>query len=300
MIACCFLLKYMPIREYKLFANLEDMTNLIPEKRMDRNGKLVTRHVRSSSGDTGSSGIPAPVVPVINRSEQSTAQLSTSLIRLLMSSREQADKTGRNRAKSDRMIGVFASLEAKSLKAMLDRAESLPEESRRKASHILISYPQELKYAEYYERDMHYFLELHPVISMFRDGSKTDQKISIEINTGMKSLFRGSRSDLLLADENEKQVAQGFAAAHCLLEDSYNTVHNVVQLSWMGEHLDDLKTYEEVIRKHGSLSKEYIMGLQRHPVDSVFNVVHTHGVTDLNTIDGILSGAPAPVAEGWL
>lgn len=50
------------------------MSNLIPEKRLDKNGRLVTKHVRADSGEMQSQRpLPAPALPVTP--EQPTANL---------------------------------------------------------------------------------------------------------------------------------------------------------------------------------------------------------------------------------
>lgn len=295
---------------------------------MDRNGKLVTRHVRSTEQPQGKKVIPAPTKVVASSSlwdeSLTKEENATTLAKALMLPSPLEDDhlvspSTRTLFPVESVVIMLEYMSEEDMKPLSEFiAQATPYEKEVVAHQVDVALADARRggampspITRYFTRELHYTAVVAETLRGFArpDDPKfhrrwiTDLANQASMVAGViQNSFKGSLPDLLRADESEKRSIKGFAAALGAVGDDnpYAIPTNIMQLDWFGRNIDALKTYSPIIKAHGDVSKQYVERLMKYPIEEIMSAYEHHGATDINVLEGLLNNTAAPVAEGWL
>lgn len=254
------------------------MTGLVPEKRQDKNGKLVTRHVKPSQSATTKT-IPAPQTKTQPAKSEDQLHLEAThriVSTLLSFTSHDTFETMNGQSQSfaefnEALVGITP----RSMNSVSDRVDSFNAHEKDIVSYSLSWVVENIdRFAptpEYAESILHYSAELAPVAVAFSPTAKSAMYLNNEITylqVDIEQRWRGRSSALLLADEEEKALIRGAGMVKFLLEESISR-EKMPHLSWLGRNLDRLEPFKDIIREHRSLERSYLEELMESEVLSL-------------------------------
>lgn len=248
----------------------------MPEKRVDKNGRVVTRHIKTALPAGTSVFVPVkPSLPHAVRDSQREASLLMDTLFARPSSEPGIYLRSDGKAASDGLIPLLGAVPADSLNAVLERVASMPQQERDVVSEMLSEvdrrYNTHSWNPEFVEGILHYSAELAPYAVAYSEAGTSAYLMHnavMHIQAQVAAVFKGREPRLLFADEAEKEVIRGTAVNH-LLTGAYFETKNVVTLSWIGKNLDRIEDYKEVIRARGTMDRKIIEGLMESEAPSV-------------------------------
>lgn len=308
------------------------MSKLIPVKRMDRNGKVVTRYVRSEEQGKEAKKLPAPEVakeaktgsapslwnPSLGKEGNALVLAEALMSPSLMEDDHLVSPSTRELYPTESVVIMLEYMDEDDMKSLCDFVSSAsPFEKEIIAHQVDVTLadarrggPVPSPATKYFTGELHYtavvaetLREFAPPEGKFHRRWITDMALQASMVHGViKDAFNGARADVLNADEGEKRTIRGLAAAMgAVANDSpYDLPTKVMELDWFGRNIDALKTYSPVIKAHGQVNKKYVERLMAYPVEDLMAAVEKHGVTDINVLEGLMNDTAAPVANGWL
>lgn len=233
------------------------MNGLVPEKRQDCNGRIVTRWVKPS---LASSAPTPPAATVRLGPERDCGEIGIGMAALLWGDMDSWSlSTGRKLNPRD-LRRLFGRLPYSSLCAVERSLGSLGEADLGVAGRVLANacsrWEKAVEPEELVEASMHYSAELAPVVNAFCDEAddlsyRSDAVANIA--TFMKASSRASFPALLLADDRERAIARALAANLALTGD-FGTLDDE-ELHWIGENLHRLLPYREALQERGPIRR---------------------------------------------
>ena len=196
------------------------MSNLIPQKRLDKNGLLVTRHVKADQ-TVSKSTIPAPTSPQVAAQILDEPEAAVKRVLNAFFTPSHGDpsmyETRDGSAINDRAFSlIMGTLPNDTLNALSEREASMPDMEKEIVTETLFELERRhsdmLGKTEYVEAMVHYSTELAPVLMRFSDTPDSGSKMHSEamyINSRIATTFRGRDGRLMFADESEKSVVRG-------------------------------------------------------------------------------------------
>lgn len=248
------------------------MSQLTPEKRQDKNGRIVTRHVKPVAASTGKP-LPAPL-PVTASNATDEEKQEVAARRILKSlfaqtSGDTFDAPDGNSYVFNDINGLLSLIPYDSLNAISDRVDSLNIHERDIVSCTLGEVSRRfgslMNNPTFAEEILHYSAELAPVALTFVENSKSPMElhtIIMDFSGEIGRRFRGKDPRLVSADEGEKVVVRGLAAMSFLTGEPVNNMR-LPDMNWIGKNLDRIEDYKTVIRSHGVMDRAFIEGLLR-------------------------------------
>lgn len=249
------------------------MNNLIPQKRLDKNGRLVTRHVKPNHAAPLPS-LPVPVSPQAsaNMLDQTDAAVERVFDSFFPPSEADAINTSGTAFKL-----LMSTLTVDTLHAVSDRGASFTEQEKEIVTETLTELARRstdlLGKTGYVESMLHYSAELAPILTTFSDTS--DNAIdrhnhAMYLNSRVAVTFAGRKERLMFADEGEKNVIRGMMISYLITGDE-RSVKSLPDLSWLGENAEIIEPYKDIMRSHGSVERNYIKGLMETASPSLAN-----------------------------
>ena len=246
------------------------MNNLIPQKRLDKNGRLVTRHVKADQ-TVSKSMIPAPAAPytaaqILDESDAAVNRVLNAFF--TQSPRDSSmyvkrDGSAINYRAFKLLVGTLPN---DTLNTLSEREASMPEMEKEIVTETLFELERRamdmLGKTDYVEAMLHYSAELAPILTRLSDTpDSADQMHSqaMYINSLIASTFRGRDGRLMFADESEKSVVRGYTA--CYLITGEHKRASVPDLSWIGKNIDVISPYKDILRAHDRMDREFIQEL---------------------------------------
>lgn len=243
------------------------MSQLMPEKRQDKNGRIVTRHVKPVSASTVKE-LPAPLpvaVPTLTDDEKQLLAARRILKSLFaQKSGDIFDAPDGNSYDFNDINDLLAMIPYDSLDAISDKVDSLTIHERDIVSCTLAEvsrrYGSLMNNPTLPEGMLHYSAELAPLATRFADEGKSPMEMHIAImnlRTEIDMRFRGKDIRLVSTSEGEKAVVRGAAAMSCLTGEWVKD-KKLSDLSWIGNNLDRIEGYKKIIRAHGTMDRAFV------------------------------------------
>jgi hypothetical protein len=246
------------------------MSRLTPEKRQDKNGRIVTRHVKpmtASAGKALPSPLPVTASTLTNEEKQLAAARRIMRSLFTQTSGDTYDAPDGNSYSFDDINKLLAMITYDSLDAISDKVDSLSAHERDIVSYTLSEVSRRfgslMNNLTLPEGMLHYSAELAPVAAKFSDDSKSPMELHIAImnlNMEIEMRFRGKDVRLVSASEGEKAVVRGAAAMSFLTGEPVQSMR-LPEMSWIGGNLGRIEGYKGLIRAHGAMDRAFVEGL---------------------------------------
>jgi hypothetical protein len=241
--------------------------SLTPEKRQDKNGKIVTRHVKSVQA-VSAKPIPAPKNDPSPQLTDEAKQLAAArrIMKSLFAqtSGDTYDAPDGNTYDFGDINKLLEMIPYDSLDAISDQVDSLTAHERDIVSYTLSEVSRRfgslMNNPTIPEGMLHYSAELAPVAAKFSDDGKSPMELHIAImnlNMEVNMRFRGHEVRLISASEGEKAVVRGAAAMSCLTGERVKD-KKLDDMSWIGKNLDRIEGYKGIIRAHGAMDRTFV------------------------------------------
>ena len=254
------------------------MGNLVPEKRIDKNGRAVTRRVKMPSPPVESKFFAPLKLHMSSMLNEGRSEAASLLMDSLFAQSSNASHGHVKPDGSEVSMGLgmlLSGVSDDSLNTVSERVASMSQQERSLVSETLseidcraISLSGEPELAE---GMLHYSTELAPdIVTFSATGTSTKEmhNAAMHINAEIAANFRGRELRLMFADDAEKAVVRGAAVNH-LLTGAFFENKNVLTLSWIGNNLDQIEKYKEIIRARGTMDRKFIEELMKSDVSSL-------------------------------
>lgn len=244
------------------------MSKLVPEKRIDKNGRAVTRHVKPPAPPSDMSlYAPLKMTNLKSMARNTQSEDAAFLMRALFvpsSADPDAYLTPDGQEVPMSFVMFMRAIPSDTLNMVADRVPSMSQEERSVVRETLIAinnrYDPSEWGADYAEEKLHYSTELAPCVVTYAAAGASSLEMHnavMHIAGQIANVFKGRNRRLMFADEGEKEVVRGALVNH-LLTGAYFETRNVLTLSWIGRNLDRIEPFKEVIRERGTMNRELV------------------------------------------